>query len=160
MMASNRMWAEISDNILDIRSFLTGEPHGNCDISKIMCYSLKLIVSEIVLNKDNYERYRVKNYTEENFVDMVIESTGHQVPDIEDIKGNEFYIGEIRDIIWGHIKSQSKEIVYLLESMGDQENSHQISSEDYSLLRECLTVCFVESLLRTREAHVLDKFIT
>ena len=153
---SNEMWSYMIDNVIELGRCLRDSSIK--DVHDLYFKSLKLIILDLGTNKDIYKDYPPNIYSEEDFVDMIIESIGEKVPDDDKLKENEIYNNEIRAIAWGHIKTKYKEMLSLLRNLSKEE-IYDIRNEDIHLLRECLTVIFVESLLRKRELQLLENSI-
>jgi len=153
---SNEMWSYMIDNVIELGRCLRDSSIK--DVHDFYFKSLKLVILDLGTNKDIYKDYLPKTYSEEDFVDMVIESIGKKVPEDDKLKENEIYNNEIRAITWGHIKTKYEEMVLLLRNLSKEE-TYDIRTEDINLLRECLTVIFVEALLRKRELHLLENSV-
>ncbi len=152
---NNSMWVIIKKNMSKIGSFLR-DPQKSSDKVGFFIIAYRLVLSELVLNSEGYNKYCAKEYSEEDFVDMVIESIALKIPEIEDTEGNEKYIEEIRNITWGHIKSRILRFSDML-SFGDVETmKKEFTPEDMDVFMECLTVIWVECVLRLRETQILE----
>ena len=153
---NNEAWSEIKANLSRIGEFLSGG-EKNEKIARLMNLSARLIASEFLINPDEYKKYPTVEYSDEDFVDMVIEAITQKVPDIDDTNANEQYIEDIRLIIWSHIKVYAKRLGELLQIMaGDIEGYDAITDDDIQILMDCLTVAWVECILRNRESSMLE----
>ena len=151
----NEIWRDISNDMRKIKDYLCGSRE---DIGEILCKSLKLVLIEISVNKEKYDKYSPVKYSEEDFIDLVIEDIGKQVPDINDIEKNNEYIDDIRKNMWGYIKTKFTLNFNLLEKIC--KNSEYILSEkECDLIHECLAVVFVEFILRERELEMLENSV-
>ncbi len=145
------------DHMTEVAEFLT-DAKKTPQVAMLIAMSVKLIMSELVINPKSYDRYPVQEYSDENFVDMVIDAMALKVPGIEDVKGNEKYIEEIREIIWGHIKIHSERLPQILVLMADPEMLKVgLEEDDADIFLECLTVAWVECVIRKRESLMLEK---
>ncbi len=153
---NNSAWELMRVNMKDIGEFLsTRERTPN--MANLIAVAVKLILSELVTNQKKYAKYPAKIYSDEEFVDMVIDSMINDPPDIKDVKASEAYIDETRYIIWGHIKIHTQRIVKILAAMGSSHDMKKIvSEEDGDIFMECLTVVGVECILRDREMRMLE----
>ena len=153
--ANNSMWVIMKENMSKMGSFLRA-PQKSSDNVELFTIAFKLILSELVLNRDDYNKYCAKEYSDEDFVDMVIESMALKVPKIEDTKGNEKYIDDIRTIMWGHIKSRISRFSEILAFEDIETMKKESTPEDMDIFMECLTVIWVECVLRLRETQILE----
>ena len=152
----NEIWSEMRDNTDAIQKFLKG---GTCSklMGSYLYNSLRLVLIELISNKSVYEKYPSKYYSEEDFVDLVIESCGTKIPSINDIEGNNIFSDEIRTIMWGHIKNKYVELILLMKEM--KQKDFQMEQKYFNLLRDCLTVIFVEVIIRKREIQLLENIV-
>jgi len=149
----DKLWAKSRDNIDEIRDFLsTGFPSKNMDV--IIHDSLKQVVGEFIVNEEEYKKYPIIELEDEDFVDMVIESIATKIPEIHDIEENDKYIREFREIIWGCIKKYINEANLLFTNFYNKE--YVLTKTDMELLMRCVTVVFVETVLRKREIQLLE----
>lgn len=141
----------------EVAEFLT-DAKKTPQVATLIAMSIKLIMSEFVINPNNYNKYPVQRYSDEDFVDMVIRAMALKIPSIEDIKGNEKYIDEIREVIWGHIKIHLERLPQILLLMIDPKMLEVgLKEDDADIFLECLTVAWVECVLRKRESLILEK---
>jgi len=156
---NNETWKFLKDHIVEIGIFLSTNKMTD-NIIDCMVESVKLIISEFILNPQNYQKYSIKEYTADDFVDMIIEDISISVPNIDDYEENKEYIDNFRNIIWGYIKQYKNILPDILISMEDLEYVEDIEeplNTDYSdICIKCLTVVWVECILRIREAHILE----
>lgn len=118
-------------------------------IFKLMIACLTAVVGELYTN-DKYAKYQSKNYTEEDFVDMVIESIGHKFPNKNDREGIIEYVENFRSILWGYARHHCKEYLELYEDL----NEIFVNDSSFSFLRECMTIVTVESGLKSLESKI------
>jgi len=153
---NNSSWELMRVHMGDIGEFLSTREQTP-EIPNLIAISVKLVLSELVTNFQKYEKYPARIYSDEEFVDMVIESMIEKIPDIKDVKATEKYIDEQRKIIWSHIKIHAKRIAEILVAMADpNEVDNAVKEEDGHIFMECLTVVWVECLLRDREMRMLE----
>ena len=153
---NNSAWELMRVHMRDIENFLSGRV-WTPEIPNLIATSIKLILSELAIHRHKYEKYPAKIYSDEEFVDMVIDSMTSKSPDIKDVKANEIYIDENRKIIWSHIKIHVKRITEILVAMIDPDGAKDVIPEtDGDIFMECLTVVWVECTLRDRETRMLE----
>ena len=153
---NNSAWELMRVHTRDIRRYILARERTP-DISNLIAISVKLVLSELVMNRKKYEKYPAKIYSDEEFVDMVIESMNSEPPDIKDVKAIESYIDKNRCIIWSHIKTHIHRITEILAMMGDaHDRKDAVKEEDGDIFMECLTVVWVECVLRYRETRMLE----
>ena len=70
--ATNARWAEITDNISEITNFFNGGIIDN-NLVMLMISSIKAIMGELSINKEKYDIYPEKDFSNEEFVDNLIE---------------------------------------------------------------------------------------
>lgn len=158
MSLNNTEWEIIKGRFKDIEAFLK-EGESPEDIGLLMFNSLRLVTAELLVNREKYDKYPAKNYTEEDFVDLVIESIVESSPSLDDREGSLKYIDDIRKIMWGYVKNDIKKISSLLISLVEdveQKITDPVSQENMKLLIRCLTIVYVEILLRQRELQILE----
>ena len=147
-------WTYISEQNSVIRDYLVGKSNNREIISSALYISLRLVASELTLYKNSYILFPQKEYSEEDFIDLIIENIGNKLPSIDDKEGNNSYINNMRKIVWGYIKCHVKEIILLLKKTTIE--NYKVDSEDIHLMKDCLVVVFVESLMRNRELQLLE----
>ena len=153
--ANSRMWQEIRPHMTEMEDFLTDEKITS-NTPLLLYNSCQLVLSELVLNHELYSRYLTRDYSDEDFVNMIIASMNNVSPGIDDIEGNTKYMEDIRNVIWGHIKKYQKEFVAILRTFND-DNDRIINGRELLILKECMTVVFVECALREREMTLLQE---
>jgi hypothetical protein len=153
---NNSAWELMRVHVKDIGRFLSTREQTP-EMPNIIAISVKLVLSEIVMNLEKYEKYPARIYSDEEFVDMVIDSMVNGIPDIKDVEATESYIDAERKIIWGHIKMHVKRITEILHAMGNpHEEDAAVKEKDGDIFLECLTTVWVECLLRDRETRILE----
>lgn len=168
LMAFNHStWDLMKQNMEDVGRFLATnvtdidldkEVNGDGDIPTLIAMSIKLVLSELILYAEDYEKYPVREYSDEDFVEMVINIQGNDIPDVHDSKGNEVYFDGLREIMWGHIKGYANKLSEILMVMDDPDKFRDDMDEmKAGIFLECLTVCWVECVLRKREAYILEQ---
>ena len=120
------------------------------DIFKLMLGCLAIVVGELYANTDNYRKYESKDYAEEDFVDMVIESIAQKFPDKNDTDKVAEYVENFRAILWGHARCHSLNYFKLYINL----NEYVKDGSTVDFLRECMTIVTIERVLRTMEQHV------
>lgn len=155
---SNQMWDEMKEHIEEMRLFLSQNVRTDNTIA-LLYNALKLVVSELVINEDMASKYPVQAYFAKDFADKTIESLDKPTPDMDNPEANDKRIEEIRKIIWGHIQSYGEKMSILLRDLTrtGADDTHVVTGTEMILLKECLTVVFVECILRKREIMLLKK---
>jgi hypothetical protein len=153
---NNSTWVLIKTHMEDIGEFLSSHDKTPL-IAELIAMSVKLILSELILNVEDYKKYPAVIYSDEDFVDMVIDSMANKIPGYDDLAANETYIDEIRQVIWGHIKVHVDRVSEVLTLFSDNKKTEEVLTEaDSNIFMECLTVAWVECILRERESHLLE----
>ena len=144
---ADMLWTKIKEYDTDIIDFLS-ENIETENTNKILHISLKLVISELMLNQEKYE---IKDYTFEEFTGLIDE---YSIPDIKDKIKTEKFIKETRDEIWGYVKKYYKELIDLLLSI--KSGKTELIEKEYNLLSLCLCVVFIETKFRERELYFLE----
>lgn len=153
---NNSMWDLMKKHIEDIREFLATHTKTP-EMAHLIVYSVKLVLSELIIKHEDFKKYPATVYSEENFVDMIIDSMSTKVPGIDDLQANEIYINEIRGVVWSHIKISAERLAEILFIMNESDTpTDKLEDNDANLFIECLTVVWVECILRIREAQMLE----
>ena len=143
------IWSYFDLKIHDMSRYLSeGNVPDNSDANDIldlMLMCLSLVSNEICGDTGRYQKYQPKIYSDEDFVDMVIDSIAHEVP--ADKEGMKKYIEDFRSVLWGHANYHHED--YLKLQM-DFENSYN-KDTTFSLLRQCMVIVNTESMLRRME---------
>lgn len=149
------LWDGMKIHMGEIGYFLAEQKRTDNTI-ELLYGSLRLILSELLINKKLYAQYPMQNYSEQDFVNIVMESMNTPIPSIDDQKANARNIEYIRKIVWGHIKKHYKRALELLNTLNSTKDVHVLSEEETTILMECLAVAYVECLLRKREAILIE----
>jgi len=153
---NNVTWELMKFNIKDIGQFLSDHEQVP-GMSHLILMSVKLVLSELFIRKEHYgKNYPFITYSEEDFVDMVIDSMVVKLPDLDDEAANKDFMEDIRNTIWGHIKTRVLRLSDIMKAMLEDHDT-ELSGNDVSIFMECLTVVWVECLLRDREAYILER---
>jgi hypothetical protein len=120
------------------------------DILKIMLECLSIIFGELNNKIGTLNKYEPKCYTDSDFVDMVIDSIGQELPSKDDKIGVGRYAEDFRIILWGYANHNSNRYFQLYAEMGENENT----DEYFITLKECMTIVMVECILRSMERKV------
>jgi len=152
---ANKNWEIIKDNSSAIAKFLANHQHSSF-IAEMTAISANLIVTELVFNGIKYSIYPSINNDNDYFIETVIKILNFSVPDINDKEANELYIDNIRSIIWGHMKSRFNILSEILISFDIEGKKNPLSQEDCDILLECLTVAWIEAILRRKEIMILE----
>lgn len=151
---SDKLWMDIKTHIDEVKNFLTTKICT--DNTPILLHvALRIVISELLLEADKYEAYSAQLYEEEDFVDMVIESIVYKWPSEKEEVKSKKYIEDIRKIMWGHIKKHYALMTDLVIRIND--DSWTVSDKNMNLMIECLTVVYVECLIRDRELRFLEQ---
>lgn len=154
---TDRLWIELREYNKDIVSYLGGDDSISLKtINKILHISLKLIISELLINKKEYEKYPTKIYTTGDFIQLAIVDSGKKKVDYNDQEECEKFMEEIRAIIWGYIKQYYEELSDIILSIIEDEKK-QITGEEYNRLMECVCVAYIEANFRERELYFLER---
>ena len=152
---TDRMWMEIRNYYEDIIDFLSDGVDGG-NVADIMDISLKLIVSELMVNKEKYESYNIKEYSMDEFIDKtLISSAKDLVLDSGNREKTEEFIDEIRSEMWGYIKKHYSDLVDIILDIKEQDVS--LTQEQADRLIECLCIAYIESNFRRIEINYLEQ---
>ena len=150
-------WEYMKDHIEEIGEFLSTYDKTP-SVAELIVLSVRLILSEVMLYNDIYKKYPAVVYTDEDFVDMVIESMETTAPDPNDLKANDIYFDDMRRTMWGHIKTRISRLFKILGTMSNPDTRDEsLSDEDANVFVECLMVVWVECILRKRESQLLER---
>ncbi len=154
---TDRLWIELREYNKDIVDYLSGDDNIDFEvINKILHISLRLIISELLVNKEEYEKYPVKNLDIDEFIQLTIVDSGKKKFDYNNQEECEKFMEEIRAIIWGYIKQYYEELSdIIIAVIGDK--SRQLTQSNYDRLTECVCVAYIESNFRKREIHFLER---
>jgi len=150
----NSLWVRVDQNLDKIKTILSRESVVP-SAGEFFYDSLKLIAIELETNKNKYNKYPSTILSEEQLVDIVIESIAENLPNIDDIEKNKTYNDELRVIIWGYMKSNFLKIFRLASKLSLRPNE-LVNQEDMDLMEDCLAVVFVEAIIRKREMQILE----
>lgn len=154
---TNDLWVMMKDNMGVIKEYMENNEKTPL-ISNLIAHSIKLILGELMLKQEEYSKYPAVNYSDEDYVDMVIDTMTSMFPSIGDKEACEAYITENRKIIWGHIKTRCKRLSEIILGMSDQQQAENfvVNSEDMNIFDECLTVVRMECIFREIETYILE----
>lgn len=124
------------------------------DILKLMSECLTVIFGELNNELGTLNKYKAKCYTESDFVDMVIESIGQEIPDKDDKAGTLEYVEDFRVILWGYTNYHANKYLELYTSIVAHKLGEADAGNSFDTFRECMTIVMVECLLRSMERHV------
>ena len=148
-------WAIGKDYIDEIKNYLS--KNIVTDKTEFLLHlCIKLIVAELILNEEDYSKYPKADFDDEYFTDFLIETMTETVPLLTDKKANEEYIEKIRKVLWGHIKNYQREMIVLFKKtkLSKNDSITVYREEELKLLRKCMTVVFMERVLRDREIRM------
>jgi len=154
---NNSSWEYAKDHIETMEEFFSTYEKSQ-EVAKLIVLSVKLVLSELMLKRDIYSKYPAKVYTEEDFVNMVIESMETNAPNADDLKANDAYFNDMRSIMWGHIKTRAQRLADVLVAVDREGTADGIVSDDDGVaFIECLMVVWTECILRKRESQLLER---
>jgi len=155
---TDALWVEIREYNFEIVNFLCNNEETE-NIAEIFVMALKLIIAELILNKDKYIDYDVEDCSTEDLFNSVISLSSSFSKEKEDDKKIKIQMEEIRYKIWGYIVKYYDELVDLLLSLRDrnEEEEEEISEREYNRFLECVCVAFVETNLKDREVYLMEK---
>lgn len=154
MSHGNDLWVRIDQNLDKIKAILLKEQIED-GAGTFFYDALKLVSIELITNKKKYDKYPSTFFSEEQLVDVVIESIAQKLPDMDDLEGNKVYNDELRAIMWGHLKFNFKKLFDLLDR-ANWKPEKALGQEDLSVMEDCLVVVFVEAIVRRREIQILE----
>ena len=153
--SNNRMWELAKESQGDMKMFLDQEEIPS-NLSVLLYNSLRIVISELIINK-NYNQYKPKVYSDEDCLDLIVnaiaeKSTGeyNKEKTKEDIEG-------IRKILWGHIKNYSEEMKNILSKIVMSDKNTILSEKDKIILKDCITVVYIECCVREKENIILEE---
>lgn len=154
---SDGLWKEIRDYNEEIIIFL-GEGEETENSSKLLAMALKLVLCELILNKDKYKKYNIKGYASEDFLKLLHKYVAeYLLGNTVERKSAEKFIKKTRKILWGYIK---KHYIILEELLLSLNKGKKIKSEEeYNCLLDCLCIVFIENSFRERELYFLEEEI-
>ena len=152
---SDELWREIRDYNEEIILFL-GENEQTENSAILLAMSLKLVLCELILNKEIYKEYNIKGYTSKKFVELLKEYTSEYIlkKTVEKESAEEF-IKKTRKILWGYIKKHYEKLEELLLSLNKGKKLN--SAEEYNYLLDCLCIVFIENSFREKELCFLEE---
>lgn len=114
---------------------------------RMMIRCLGLVVRELYLRTEKRQKYPPQVYSEEDFIDMVINTIAQRSPFVNDTQEMIDYIEEYRSILWGYAHYHGKDYFDLYS------NFDKYYQDDSTLvrLRESMVIVVVECLLRNIE---------
>jgi len=147
-------WEIMKGKLSPMKDFLSEQKLSD-GIDLLFYDCLRLVLSEMRLEPKKYSKYPPHNYRDEDFVELMIKEISEPCPNLQDTEACISYIESMRKIIWGHIAIYIEDLVALLLKM-TAEKKQKITDNDVSLLSYCMTVVFVECVLRTKESQMLE----
>jgi hypothetical protein len=148
-----KMWALIQKDsealgyYLSTGKFMDGV--NEQDIFMMMVVCLKIVVGELYVNTEKYEKYPAKHYTEDEFVNMVIDSIGKKLPDKNDFDGTIAHIKSIKSLMWGYAKYNCENYLKLYMAF----NQHDTGNCTFGHLKSCAAIVLVECILRRTQKN-------
>ena len=124
------------------------------DVLKVMSECLNMLFGELNNKLGELNKYEPKHYTDSDFVDMVIESIGEDMPDKNDRKATLKYVEDFRVTLWGHTNYYASKYLRLYIDTMDGKSKDKNANEFIDVLKECMTIVMVECLLRITERKV------
>jgi len=124
------------------------EGYGADDVLRVMSECLSMLFGELNNTLGKLNKYEPKNYTESDFVDMVIESIGETLPELKDRESVLKYVEDFRVILWGHANWHANSFI---QSYADIQNKSADVDKLFYILKESMTIVMVECLLRKYE---------
>ena len=171
---NSQAWTTIKENEEKIIDFFIYKKKEDIDIEEVgqlMFLSLKLILSELILHKEDYDKYPIINF-KCNFIEKMAELFLHnKVPPSNDFEGTNNYIEEFRKNLWGHVKSQKEKISSALIYLTDKDDIDDMNYFEKNEIKkikkdgiqsittclgDCLMIVFIENILRNRELKILE----
>jgi hypothetical protein len=156
MSLNNTVWEEFKLHTKKITNFLIGDKPIK-KIDSMIINGVGVVRSELSIN-EKYNKYKIKNYKDDDFISIVIEFIYSPMPLLENIEKNEQYIENIREKIWGYIKKYQYTLdelfIYICSS--EQHKNFIFTKKADKIIKECLTVVFIECLLKKRESQILE----
>jgi hypothetical protein len=149
---SDKLWPIFKNRLQDIKNYLTGKDIPQ-DINELLFFSYGLVMGELSTNKEFYDNYPPKRFTDEEFVDLVIESMSHF--DIKVKQKEESYIEDLRQIAWGYVKSYHEGMSKLLNKCGKKD--YFFTKKDVELFVISLATVYIECVIRNQEEQSLEK---
>lgn len=146
---AEELWPIVEKNKKTIFEYLlNGKNEKNPeDVFRMMIKCLTLVVSELYSNSNICQKYPPQVYSEEDFIDMVINTIAQRSPFVNDTQEMIDYIEEYRSILWGYAHYHGKDYFDLYS------NFDKYYQDDSTLvrLRESMVIVVVECLLRNIE---------
>lgn len=154
----NLKWTSIEKHVSIMHAYLDdgeiADGYTSDDILKIMLECLSIIFGELNNKIGALSKYEPKYYTNSDFVDMVIETIGQEIPGKDDKTETLKYVEDFRSTLWGHTNHHANKYFKLYAEMGKNENT--IVDESFITLKECMTIVMVECFLRIKERTVKE----
>ncbi len=154
---TDRLWIELREYNKDIVNYLSGDSSVSLEIiNKILHISLKLIISELLVNKEEYEKYTVRDYNTDDFIQIAIIDSGKKKIDYSNREQCEEFMEGIREVMWGYIKQYYNELSNIILLMSEDKR-REITEKEYARLMECVCVAYIEANFRERELYFLER---
>ena len=152
---TDSLWSEIRTYNKAIIDYLSDGIIGE-DIGIIFDISLKLIISELLINKEKYDKYPIKKLTTDDFIQVtVVHPTKKQI-DYKNQEECEVFIEEIRATMWGYIRQYYNDLIDLFLILNTEEVK-DLSEKESDRLIECICVAYIETNFRDRELYFLER---
>jgi hypothetical protein len=158
---TNQCWGYINNHLTEVGNILKRNPisdEESLKMAEMVVIAGKIVINELRSNKNKYKEYPLIKYTDEDFVDFIIDIKNNSLPPLEDHEACSFYINNIRKIMWGFMKYREKKI---REIINNEFNPIYIRLKGkdyiYDLLEECLTVVWIECFFKRKEAKMLEE---
>jgi hypothetical protein len=152
---TDRLWTEIREYNEDIVGYLSDGTYTD-NINKAFNISIKLIIAELLVNREKYDKYPIKKLTTDDFIKMAIVDPTKKKIDLDIQEECEPFMEEVRSIIWGYIRQHYNDLKDLFLSI-NSDNRDDITEEEMDRLIECLCVTYIETNFRRRELYFLER---
>lgn len=154
---TDRLWVELRDHNEDIINYLSGGAISN-NINRLFEISLKLVISELLIGREKYEKYPVNKFTTDDFIQMAVIDPTKKNIDYDNQEECEPFMEEVRAVMWGYIKQYYEELTDLFLSL-NREYERDINDDEMDRLIECLCVTYIETNFRRRELYFLERYL-
>lgn len=156
-------WVRIKQHVEAMSAYMRrGEildGYSKEDILSLMLESLTIISGEMLNPLSTLRKYEPKNYTDSDYVDMVIDNISEEMPSLDDKEGITSWIERFRVDMWGHVNYHANKYVKLYGEQKDPEK--QSEPEEFIFeLKECMVVVMIECNFRKVERSFNKKVKT